>query len=120
MQRRFWKLQKYWLGKVYDFRGCICLVDCYNFLDQLEDEITIDRQLKHCNLAVLTKVDLVDREQIELIKEKVQEINPVCPITESENGNIKRSFYDMDLMKYQWQNARRQPTQQRQSQRHFP
>ena len=77
-------------------------MDCYNFLDQLEDEITIDRQLKHCNLAVLTKVDLVDREKIELIKEKVQEINPVCPITESENGNIKRSFYDMDLMKYQW------------------
>ena len=28
-------------------------------------------------------------------KEKVQEINPVCPITESENGNIKRSFYDI-------------------------
>ena len=88
------------VGEVYDFRGCICLVDCYNFLDQLEDEITIDRQLKHCNLAVLTKVDLVDREKIELIKEKVQEINPVCPITESENGNIKRSFYDMDLMKF--------------------
>ena len=44
----------------------------------------------------------MNREQIELIKEKVQEINPVCPITESENGNIKRSFYDMDLMKYQW------------------
>ena len=90
------------VGEVYDFRGCICLVDCYNFLDQLEDEITIDRQLKHCNLAVLTKVDLVDREQIELIKEKVQEINPVCPITESENGNINRSFYDMDLMLYKW------------------
>ena len=90
------------VGEVYDFRGCICLVDCYNFLDQLEDEITIDRQLKHCNLAVLTKVDLVDREKIELIKEKVQEINPVCPITESENGNIKRSFYDMDLMLYKW------------------
>ena len=90
------------VGEVYDFRGCICLVDCYNFLDQLEDEITIDRQLKHCNLAVLTKVDLVDREKIELIKEKVQEINPVCPIRESENGNIKRSFYDMDLMLYKW------------------
>ena len=44
----------------------------------------------------------MNREQIELIKEKVQEINPVCPITESENGNINRSFYDMDLMKYQW------------------
>lgn len=89
-------------GDAYDFRGCICLVDCYNFLDQLGDTETIDRQLKHCNLAVLTKIDLVDRERIELIKEKVQEINPVCPITESANGNIDRSFYDMDLMKYRW------------------
>ena len=89
-------------GDAYDFRGCICLVDCYNFLDQLGDTETIDRQLKHCNLAVLTKIDLVDRERIEFIKEKVQEINPVCPITESANGNIDRSFYNMDLMKYKW------------------
>lgn len=89
-------------GDAYDFRGCICLVDCFNFLDQLGDTETIDRQLKHCNLAVLTKIDLVDRERIEFIKEKVQEINPVCPITESANGNIDRSFYNMDLMKYKW------------------
>ncbi len=93
---------KVMVGDAYDFRGCICLVDCFNFLDQLGDTETIDRQLKHCNLAVLTKIDLVDRERIEFIKEKVQEINPVCPITESANGNIDRSFYNMDLMKYKW------------------
>ena len=86
----------------YDFRGCICLVDCYNFLDQIGDSETIDRQLKHCNLVVLTKIDLVDENQIEKVKEKVREINPVCPITESANGNIDRSFYDMDLMLYKW------------------
>lgn len=93
---------KVMVGDAYDFRGCICLVDCFNFLDQLGDTETIDRQLKHCNLAVLTKIDLVDRERIEFIKEKVEEINPVCPITESANGNIDRSFYNMDLMKYKW------------------
>ena len=93
---------KVMVGDAYDFRGCICLVDCFNFLDQLGDTETIDRQLKHCNLAVLTKIDLVDRERIEFIKEKVQEINPVCPITESANGNIDRSFYNMNLMKYKW------------------
>ena len=93
---------KVMVGDAYDFRGCICLVDCFNFLDQLGDTETIDRQLKHCNLAVLTKIDLVDRERIEFIKEKGQEINPVCPITESANGNIDRSFYNMDLMKYKW------------------
>ena len=34
----------------YDFKGCICLVDCYNFLDQIGDSETIDRQLKHLSL----------------------------------------------------------------------
>ena len=47
-------------------------------------------------------IDLVDSEQIEQVKDKVREINPVCPITESANGNIDRSFYDMDLMLYKW------------------
>ena len=83
-------------------KGLECLVDCYNFLDQVGDSETIDRQLKHCNLAVLTKIDLVDENQIEKVKEKAREINPVCPITESANGNIDRSFYDMDLMLYKW------------------
>ena len=46
----------------------------------------LTRRLKHCNLAVLTKIDLVDENQIEKVKEKVREINPVCPITESANG----------------------------------
>ena len=102
MRRRFWKLQKYWLGKYMISVAVSVWWTAIIFWISWRMKITIDRQLKHCNLAVLTKVDLVDREKIELIKEKVQEINPVCPITESENGNIKRSFYDMDLMKYQW------------------
>ena len=90
------------VGDAYDFRGCICLVDCFNFLDQLGDMETVERQLKHCNLAVLSKIDLVDQERIALVKEKITEINPVCPITQSEKGNIDKSFYNMDLMKYRW------------------
>ena len=89
-------------GEVYDFSGTICLVDCVNFMEQIEDEETVNRQLKHCNLAVLTKTDLVDEAEIEKIKEKIREINPVCPVKMSANGVLDLGFLEQDLLKYQW------------------
>ena len=89
-------------GDVYDFQGTICLVDCVNFMDQIVDQETVDRQLKHCNLAVLTKTDLSDEQKIMEICGKIREINPVCPIVQSENGNLSLDFLNQDLLKYQW------------------
>ena len=89
-------------GEKYDFCGTICLVDAVNFMEQLGDMETVERQIKHCNLAVLTKTDLTEEEQIETIKEKIVEINPVCPIRTSANGNLSMEFLEEDLLKYQW------------------
>ena len=89
-------------GDRYDFKGAICLVDSVNFLDQLDDLETVYRQLKHCHLAVLTKVDLVDADRIALLKQKIREINPKCRIDISSNGNLDLSFLGEDLMQYQW------------------
>lgn len=89
-------------NKKYDFKGCICLVDCINFFDQLEDLETVYRQLKHCHLAVLTKVDLVSEDEINKILLKIREINPICEIVRSSNGNLKLDFLEEDLLKYQW------------------
>lgn len=80
----------------------ICLVDAVNFFDQLYDLETVYRQLKHCHLAVLTKVDLVDGQRIIELKEKIREINPVCRIDVSSNGNLDLSFLNEDLMQYRW------------------
>ena len=83
--------------KEYDFRGVICLVDVVNFPEQLKDEETAYRQLKHCNLAVLTKTDLADAEQTDAVKKQVRDINPVCEIIESANGQMDYSFMQKDL-----------------------
>ena len=48
-------------GDRYDFQGVICLIDAVNFPRQLQDMETVERQLKHCHLAVVTKVDLIER-----------------------------------------------------------
>lgn len=89
-------------GDKYDFRGAICLVDAVNFLDQLDDLETVYRQLKHCHLSIITKVDLVEPEKFDEIKEKIREINPVCPIKLSSKANLDLQFLQDDLMKYKW------------------
>ena len=49
-------------GDAYDFAGAICLVDAVNFFDQLGDLETVHRQLKHCHLAVITKVSCLVKD----------------------------------------------------------
>ncbi len=89
-------------GKTYDFSGVICLVDAVNFLEQLEDLEAVYRQLKHCHLAVITKTDLVESENIEMLTARIRKINPVCQIETSAMGQMNYSFLEQDLMLYQW------------------
>ena len=53
--QRYWEATKIASNKEYDFKGVLCFVDAVNFLEQVKDEETAYRQLKHCNLAVITK-----------------------------------------------------------------
>ena len=89
-------------GDAYDFKGAVCLVDSVNFFDQLDDLETVYRQLKHCHMAVLTKVDLVDEQRLVDLENKIRTINPVCEITTSRNGDLDLSFLNKDLLQYQW------------------
>lgn len=89
-------------NKEYDFKGVLCFVDAVNFLEQVKDEETTYRQLKHCNLAVITKTDLADETMISKVYEKIREINPVCEVIKSANGEMDYSFMKKDLMVYQW------------------
>lgn len=89
-------------GKKYDFRGVICLVDAVNFLERLEEEETVYRQVKHCNLAVVTKTDLADEDQAEEVRKKIREINPVCRIKRCVMGEMDYDFLTEDLTIYRW------------------
>ena len=89
-------------GKKFDFKGVLCMVDALNFLEQVEDEETVNRQLKHCHLAAITKSDLVAKEQIQTITGKIRSINPICRLEESCMGNLPLDFLTDDLLLYQW------------------
>lgn len=86
----------------YDFKGAICLVDAVNFLNQLSDEETVNRQLAHCHMAIINKVDLVDKEKLDSVTDAVKEVNPICKILYSEKGQIDFDFLNQDLLEFKW------------------
>lgn len=98
----FLEAVEYSKGEVYDYSGAICLIDGVNFLDQVEDIETVERQLKFSHLVVISKVDLIDDNKLEDIKSKIREINDKADIVESINGNIDYDFLEKDLMEKQW------------------
>ena len=87
---------------VYDYSGAICLIDGVNFLEQVEDIETVERQLKFSHLIVISKVDLIDDNKLQDIKSKIREINDKADIVESINGNTDFDFLEKDLMENQW------------------
>ena len=89
-------------GYEYDLRGVICFVDAVNFLEQVKDEESAHRQLKHCSLAVMTKTDLADPKQTEQVREKIREINPDCRILTSVKGELGKSLLEQELKAGLW------------------
>ena len=89
-------------GEVYDFRGVICLIDGVNFLEQLSDVETVDRQLAHCHMAVINKMDLIDEGQLAKVTDAIRQVNPICHVITSRFGLIDLDFLDMDLSALQW------------------
>lgn len=86
----------------YVFKGAICLIDGVNFLDQLKDLETINRQLKHCHLAVINKVDLINDDHLNKLIVEIKKINPVCDILTCSFGNVNYKFLNEDLLINQW------------------
>lgn len=89
-------------GKVYDYKGAICIVDGVNFLDQIEDIETVKRQLKFCHLVILSKVDLIDDKTKQAVIEKIKSINNKAKIVESINGEIGFNLFQQDLLSEDW------------------
>lgn len=89
-------------GDVYEYSGALCLVDGENFLDQVKDIETVERQLKFCHLVIISKVDLIEKDQREKVKAKVREINQKAVIVESANGQYDYDFLLLNLTSENW------------------
>lgn len=77
-----------------EYRGCICLADAANFLKVITTAKVSRKQLDVCDLVVINKTDLVTKEQLQSVAEKVRELRPDVAAYQTVNGKIKREWMD--------------------------
>lgn len=83
-----------------EYKGSIVIVDAVNFLDQLDDIETVTRQIKHSQIAIISKTDLVDENKVENVKAAIRSINSNIKIEIADFGAIDFDFFEDDLFKY--------------------
>lgn len=89
-------------GDVYDFQGVICLIDGLHFPKQVKDTETVDRQLKHCDVAIINKIDLISGEQYKKVISLVREVNPHCKVLSCAHGQADLSFMKEAFLQGDW------------------
>ena len=89
-------------GDVYDFQGVICLIDGVHFPKQVKDTETVDRQLKHCDVAIINKIDLISGEQYKKVISLVREVNPHCKVLSCAHGQADLSFMKEAFLQGNW------------------
>nr|WP_298477002.1 GTP-binding protein [uncultured Oribacterium sp.] len=89
-------------GDVYDFQGVICLIDGLHFPKQVKDTETVYRQLKHCDVAIINKIDLISGEQYKKVISLVREVNPHCKVLSCAHGQADLSFMKEAFLQGDW------------------
>ncbi|MDI3547493.1 MAG: hypothetical protein PWR10_1145 [Halanaerobiales bacterium] len=76
-------------GDTFAYRGMFCVVDATNFLTLVQSLNSLQEQVAYSNLILINKTDLVDENKLQVIEERIREINP-------EAGIIRTSFGEID------------------------
>lgn len=79
------------IGEIYNYAGSICLVDAVNFVEQVKESETLERQLIHSHLAVVSKTDLIDN--YDQVKKTVLNYNNELDVVASDMGRLPFNFF---------------------------
>lgn len=64
------------LSEPYEYKGSVCIVDGESFIELYQVLPAITYQLEYCSAVVINKGDLIDEEQLKVIAETIDKINP--------------------------------------------
>jgi G3E family GTPase len=84
-------------GIRYNYRGMITLVDPENFLDLVGIVNAVEEQIIASQYVIINKIDLVDEERLQKVKEKIKELNHQAPIIQTSYTKVE-GLLDLDLM----------------------
>lgn len=85
-------------GDIIDYKGAVCIVDAKHYLELSGVLETLNRQIKHCHLVIINKVDLVDDNILSSIISKIKNINENVEIAAASYCNIGFEFLEKNLM----------------------
>jgi len=74
------------VGSYYMLDAVVTVVDARHAMDQLDRHEEAQRQVGFADKMLLSKLDLVDPDQLEALKMRLRRINPRAPISTSDFG----------------------------------
>lgn len=69
-------LKKYNTDRRYNYKGCICIVDCGHFIELKESLMSPVQQVKKSSLVILNKTDTVSEAAKDKVLHILKELNP--------------------------------------------
>lgn len=79
------------IGERYHYAGAICVVDAKNFETATQEHETIQKQLIHSHLAVISKSDLVG--DLTDVQTRIKQYNPNIAIASAVHGQLDFDFF---------------------------
>lgn len=80
------------LGRFYELKGSLCVIDADRFRDWADHFNAVNRQVETATALIVNKRDLVDDETAELVKAQLRELNAEAPLYETSFGRIDWSL----------------------------
>jgi cobalamin synthesis protein/P47K len=62
----------------------------------------VDRQLKHCDVAIINKIDLISEEQYKKVLSLIREVNPHCQVLSCAHGQADLGFMKEVFLQGDW------------------
>lgn len=92
------KLILYSSNKSINMNGVVYIVDAKNIIDNLKNHPKINNHIAAADIIVLNKIDLVDKNDLALIKSTINKINPNSIIIQTTEGRLNPGLlFDIDV-----------------------
>ena len=79
------------LNERLDIKQNFCLIDAANFHKVYTTLPAVKTQVEEASLCIVNKTDLVEKNYLPELKEKISSLNPTSPIIETEFGKVEFS-----------------------------
>jgi G3E family GTPase len=89
------------INKHFPIAAIICLVDAELVEDQLEETVEAMNQITFSDILLINKVDLVSKHYLPVLKNMLQQLNPLATILQKENRGFPKIDWHKNHKKFE-------------------